>query len=154
MAANCTPDRQQGGFTLIELLVVLLIIAALLTIVPSITAGLPALRLRAAADGLVQRMQALRDQALRRGAATELTLDPVGRRYTTTFTPVPVAFPPVVEQVGISTASPLPLGRDPEIHFYPDGSATATTIRLTHGWVVEVIAIDWLTGRIARHAAR
>ena len=139
------------GFTLIELLVVLAIIALAMIAVPSIVAGLPGVRLRAATDDMVATLRGLHEEAIRRQDTTELILDPVARAYRDSTGRGAQALPPVVSSVGfraITIGPAVPLVR---IRFFADGSASGGTIRLQHGSLSTSIVIDWLTGRVEPH---
>jgi general secretion pathway protein H len=135
---------------MIELLVVLAILAVLVAVLPSPFAGLPSLQLRAAEDELVDTLRRLHDDAIRRGGATELTLDTRSLTYSATGAPSARRLPPVVEAV--TSAEQHVVSDDDMIllRFFADGSATGETIRLLHGSSARQVRIDWLTGRARR----
>ena len=138
------------GFTLVELLVVILIIALLMTGVPKLIAGLPGVRLRAAADEMVNRLKGLHGEALRRGATMSLIVDPAARTYRISTDPVPHPIPEVVDRVDVKSPGVLPSVGTAQIRFFADGTATAGTVRLRHGQRSAAITVDWLTGRVRR----
>lgn len=141
--------RAEQGFTLVEMLVVLAILAVMMAGAPSIFAGLPALKLRAAADGMADTLRGLHDSAIKRGSAQALVLDMVARSYVTTTDLVQHRLPEVVERVEFQGRS-VPPGAPLQVRFFPDGSATASTILLRHGNRSEMVTVDWLTGQVRR----
>ncbi len=136
------------GFTLVELLVVMVIIALLMTGVPKLIAGLPGVRLRAAADEMAERLKRLHGEALRRGATMALIVDPAARTYRVSTDPVPYRLPEVVDRVDVGSRGGLPADGTAQIRFFADGTATAGTVRLRHGQRSAAITVDWLTGRV------
>ena len=142
--------RNQLGFTLVELLVVMVIIALLMTAVPSLIAGLPGVRLRAAADEMAERLKRLHGEALRRGATMALIVDPAARTYRISTDNVPHPLPEVVDRVNVKSPRVLPADGTAQVRFFADGTATAATVRLRHGQRSAAITVDWLTGRVRR----
>jgi general secretion pathway protein H len=142
------------GFSLLELIVVLAIIAAAIIAIPNIFAGLPGVRLRTAADGMVAVLRGLHEEAIRREQTTELVLDPATRSYRTSTVAQGQLLPAVVTDVGFTNADRAgnAAGADvaPHIRFYADGSASGGTIRLSHGTLSVSVGVDWLTGRVSR----
>lgn len=145
------PRRSERGFTLIEMLVVLTIIALAMTAVPMVFAGLPSIRLRAAADGMAATLRQLHDQAIRRGETTELILDPATRTYRVSTDAVLRRLPAVVAKVGFTTAAFWRSDNSASIRFFADGSATGGTIVFEHGRRAAAVTVDWLTGRVQRN---
>jgi type II secretion system protein H len=143
--------RRSKGFTLIELLVVMVIIALLMAGVPRLIAGLPGVRLRAAAGDMADRLKGLHSEALRRGATMALIVDPAARTYRISTDTVPHPLPEVVEWVDVKSPGVSPADRTAQIRFFADGTATAGTVRLRHGQRSAAITVDWLTGRVRRN---
>jgi general secretion pathway protein H len=82
MAKQIGPAR---GFTLIELTITLMVLAvAAAFVAPSIGRGLDGLRARAEISGFVGYLRAAREQAVTRGEAQEVHLDPDTRTLTIT----------------------------------------------------------------------
>src|SRR5271163_887274 len=138
------------GFTLVELLVVMVIIALLMTGVPRLIAGLPGVRLRAAADDMADRLKGLHSEALRRGATMALIVDPAARTYRISTDTLPHPLPEVVDRVDVKSSGILPADGTAQISFFADGTATAGMVRLRHGRRAAAITVDWLTGRVRR----
>ena len=144
-------ERHQPGFTLVELLVVMTIIALAMVAIPAIVSGVPSMRLRTAADGMVATLRELHQQAIRRGKTTELVLDPAARAYRVSADPAPRHFPEIVAELGFEpTAALLLSNRNASIRFFADGSASGGTLFLKNGERVAAIKVDWLTGRVRR----
>ena len=138
------------GFSLIELMVVLAVIGLMLLTVPKFVAGMPGVRLRAAADDIVGTLRQLHETAIRRQITTGLWLDPQARTYRLSTAAGTQALPPIVTSVGVATVAFHPDERIAHILFFADGSATGGTIRLQHADLRASIRVDWLTGRVGR----
>jgi general secretion pathway protein H len=119
--------------------------------VPNIVAGLPGVRLRAAADAMAGRLRSLHEAAILDADTTEFVLDPRARTDRVSTEAGIHALPPVVSAVGFRPTALLPAGHIARVRFYADGSASGGTIRLRHGDRSVSIVIDWLTGRVSRH---
>jgi type II secretion system protein H len=140
-----------AGFTLIELLVVLAILAILAVAIPSLTAGLPGVRLRAEAMRLSETMRQLHDDAIRQGVDREITFDLVTRHYTVPPAKMTHDMSPTVDRLELVTDKVMHGEQTTHIRFFADGSATDATIRLWHGKRFSTVTIDWLTGRVVQH---
>ncbi len=147
--ASRRDDRRAAGFTLMEMLVVLTIIALLTAVTPALLGHLPGMRLKAADIAMADTLRQLRERAIRNGSETQMTVDPIARRYVLSSDAVPHALPTVVERLDIATNGQVRPATVRRLRFFPDGSATGATIRLWHGNQSASIAIDWLTGRIS-----
>jgi general secretion pathway protein H len=145
-----SPAGGASGFTLIEMLVVLSLMALLMIAVPWIGAGLPGVRLRAAADDLILVLKELHGEAIRRGAMTELVLDPAARAYRISSDGAARRLPASVGEVGFKASAVLPSNAAARVRFFADGSASGGTILLRQGAHSQAIAVDWLTGRVRR----
>ena len=137
-----------SGFTLLELMVVLVIMATMLLVVPRMSTGLAGARLRAATAAFADTLRGLRDQAVRTGKPTGVLLDSARRSYRETDASLDKAFPEIVESIQVDGDTPVLGGKAVAIRFFPDGSATSATIFLVHGSRRQIVAIDWLTGRV------
>jgi general secretion pathway protein H len=118
--------------------------------VPRLIAGLPGVRLRAAADEMADRLKGLQSEALRRGATMALIVDPAARTYRISTNTVPYRLPEVVDRIDVKSPGVLPADGAAQIRFFADGTATAGTVRLRHGQRSAAITVDWLTGRVRR----
>ncbi|HEY1258691.1 MAG TPA: GspH/FimT family protein [Stellaceae bacterium] len=143
--------RGEHGFSLVELMVVLTIIALATAAAPMIFAGLPEVRLRAAAADMAATLRGLHQQAIRRGETTELVLDLRARSYSMSGDPAPHPLPAVVATLGFESPSLWHPDGSPTVRFFPDGSATGGTIHFANGARSTTVMVDWLTGRVRRH---
>jgi general secretion pathway protein H len=139
----------EAGFTIIEMMIVLVIIAMAMTVAPAIVSGLAGGRLRAASDELIAQLRDARGQAIRRNAPAELVLDLSKRGYSGPGDAGLHVLPAVVDAVDVTPPDLVQQpGQIAHIRFLADGSADPARISLRHGTSTNVIAIDWLTGRV------
>lgn len=127
----------ERGFTLLEMIVVLAVLGLTVGLViahgPLRSAGLDA---RSAASMLAGTLRAARSEAIADDR------------------PVGVAFdgPAGLVRVGTGPARPLGARLEPPgrpLVFLPDGSSAGARIGVASGPVRKVVAVDWLTGRVA-----
>lgn len=130
---------------------VLGIVALTFVLAPRIFAGLPGVRLRAAADEIAATLRGLHEEAIRRQTVTELILDPSARAYRVSTAPGLHRLGEAVTGVGFTSVAILEAGTSPRVRFFADGSSSGGTIRLAHGPLAESVSVDWLTGRVSRH---
>ncbi len=132
------------------MMVALAVIGMAMAVAPAIISGLDGSRLRGASDGLIATLREVRNQAMRRGAATELVLDLPRRGYTMSTQPGFHPLPAIVEALDVG---PDTL-KEPEgivrIRFLSDGTASPARISLRHGATSTAVAVEWLTGRVRR----
>ena len=147
-----TPRPGARGFTLIELAVTLLVLAlAAAVIVPGIGRSIESVRARAEISGFAAYLRAAREQAITRGEAHAVRLDPETRSLAITAGGSEVR----------STRSFTYLLRiepDPpdalEVQFAPLGFSTGGTFRiLAPGNRYYVVTVDPLTGRVSSRLA-
>ena len=136
-----------SGFTLLELLVVLAILAVLIAVVPTAVAGLPAIRLRAAAAAFGETLRQAHDDAVSQGHAVDVAINTRQHSYVASGLPT-VALPPVVERIDARRDGPGVQDELTNFRFFADGSATGGTIMLRHGQRRATIVVEWLTGRV------
>ena len=138
----------QAGFSLLELLVVLTLIGLITAALPAVlSAGLPGLRLKAAARDMVDVLRDAHAQALKTHKELVLTVDTESGRYGIISTTEPTAIP-----AGAALRFrdiPYAEARGPIAHirFFPDGSSTGGSIGLVEKGQQYWIGVDWLTGR-------
>lgn len=148
--SRCGPLFPDRGFTLIEMLVVLVIAAVAMSAIPTILAGLPGARLRAAADQMAGILRELHSEAIGSRTTMEFVLDPAVRVYRITGDANARKLPDIVAEVDVKTEAALPAEGPPTIRFFADGSATGGTIRFHRNAQSAAITVDWLTGRVRR----
>jgi type II secretion system protein H len=151
--AKAAGPSHPRGFTLIELLVVLAILVVAMVAMPRLIAGLPGVRLRAAADEMAAALRNLHEAAIVAGDTTEMILDPKARTYRVSTEAGSHPLPQVVDEIRFRPVAPVSTGPDDAriIRFYGDGSANGGAIRLGHGDLSASISVDWLTGRVSTH---
>jgi general secretion pathway protein H len=150
MRGRARRARPPAGFTLIELLVVITVAALLALAVPSVAAGIPALRFRAEVSRLAVTLRRAHDDAVRTGTDRDIVLDVALRRYTRLPENTVRDLSGTAERIEVSTAGDIRPGRTVAIRFFGDGSATGASIRLSREGRSGVVTIDWLTGRVAQ----
>lgn len=129
------------GFTLLELLValaVVVIVATAVTALAPMSSSLSAHKTKA--DALVHDLAAMRSTAIRTGQVVRMTVAPDGAHYKTgdhveTLEP------------------PHRITADTEVMFFPDGTASSSTLSLTSGPYESSVRVDALLGvaRVADH---
>jgi type IV fimbrial biogenesis protein FimT len=146
------PGEDQRGFTLIELAVTLLVLAlAAAVVVPSVGRSVESVRARAEISGFAAYLRAAREQAIARGEAQLVRLDPDTRtlaitaadsaavRSTRTFTYL----------LRIQPEPPEAL----DVMFAPLGFSNGATYHiLAPGNRHYVIVVEPFTGRVSTHA--
>ena len=150
--ARVSGARRRRGFTLIELAITLMVLAiAAALVAPSVGRGLDSLRTRAEVSGFVGFLRAAREQAVTRGLAQEVRLDP------DTLTLVITADG---SSVGASRSFSylLRIDADPpdarSVRFQPQGlSSGGRFYLLAPGERRYVVTVDPLTGRVAGRLA-
>ena len=148
---SACPDELQSGFSLVEMLVVLAVLALCMGV-----AG-PSLRDRSGArvlDATVHQISALlraaRSEAILSSADASVGLDLEARRMNASWTAHDISIPETVQIEVLTAREELTTATTPTFRFFPDGSATGGTIRLSTPATARAISIDWLTGRITR----
>jgi general secretion pathway protein H len=148
------PDRfMKRGFTLIELAVTMMVLAiAAAFVAPSLGRGLDGVRARAEVAGFTGFLRAAREQAVTRGEAQEVRLDPEGRTLFITADGS--------DAVRSSRSFTFLQRIDPDppsartVRFEPEGlSSGATYYILAPGDRRYVVRVDPLTGRISSRVA-
>jgi general secretion pathway protein H len=137
----------ERGFTLLELLVVLVILSLMLTLAPSLMAGGGA-KLRVAARDLTFDLRQLRDNAIRDGITTSLTLDAAHHGYQLNPANRLRPLPQDADLTLTPGAPPLVGDPTPEIIFYPDGSSSGGTLTLEDRTVSYAVRVDWVGGQL------
>jgi general secretion pathway protein H len=142
------PAEPDAGFTLLEVIVVVVILGLVLGMVASNgPMRSPRLAQAAAARDIRQSLQDAAARAIAQDRTTVFRLDPasgVWREGARSGT-VPAGTHIIFHGVAGFAAREGSLGT---VMFTPDGSASGGRITLAGPAGVQVIAIDWLTGRI------
>jgi prepilin-type N-terminal cleavage/methylation domain-containing protein len=136
------------GFTLVEILVVLAIIGLLIGIgMPFYFSQQSRTRFIAANQEMVSDLQAARRTALRENKTVTLALNPSQATYSLFDKTKKLAI-----HMKITRDEPEPSSAVQTVRFYADGSADPVTVILSDPPHVAELRVDWLTGRITRHA--
>lgn len=145
--------RGDAGFTLFEMLVVMAIIgmtaAALSTLYRSPSAGV---RVRAEALLAASRLRDLRAAAMAAGGERVATIDAAARviRFGDGRAPLALgrSIAVTVTAADSERGSPTTAG----IRFFPNGSSSGATIKLSSERQAYEIRVNWLTGRVSTDA--
>jgi general secretion pathway protein H len=141
------------GFTLIELAVTLLVLAlASAFVAPAIGRGLDNLRTRAEVSGFAGFLRAAREQAVTRGEAQEVRLDPESRTLAIWVEGAQSARSSRSFSHLVSIESDPPTART--VTFQPQGLSSGGTFHiLAPGDRRYVVTVDTLTGRVSTRLA-
>jgi len=143
------------GFTVLELMIAIVIVAMIyalaVPVFPRLVAGT---RLKAVASELLHDLRAARGAAISQGRAIRLTLDADTGGGATGYAvegdprTLPwncrLAVAPAPDALALLPPS---LGADVALAFFPDGSATGATLRVSQGDRALRLTVDGLTGR-------
>ena len=127
------------------------IIAILAAAIPAVTAGIPAMRLRAEAARLSETMRQAHDDAIRQGIDMEIVFDPAALRYVVLPANAARDMAPAVDRLELAVDAVMHAEHTMRVRFFGDGSATGAMVRLWHGKRSNAITVDWLTGRVVEH---
>jgi len=141
------------GFTLIELAVTLLVLAlASAFVAPAIGRGLDNLRTRAEVSGFAGFLRAAREQAVTRGEAQQVRVDPESRTLAIWVEGAKSARSSRSFSYLVSIEPDPPTAKT--ITFHPQGLSTGGTFRiLAPGDRRYVVTVDTLTGRVSARLA-
>jgi general secretion pathway protein H len=106
------------------------------------------------AKELAALLRAARAEAILSGSATSVTIDLVGKRAAASWDSDVVAIPPAAVVTVRSAREESANAALPGFRFFADGSGTGGSVRLQSDRVSQLIAIDWLTGRVDRVVER
>ena len=144
-----TPGARDRGFTLIEILVVLAILGLTVGLVAARgPARSQALDLRSGADQVARSLRLARSQAIAGNRDVAFTLDLARRSFHVGDGPWQ-ALPPAIELGMVTANGAADAPAQGGIVFAPDGGATGGRVRLATANRVLIIAVDWLSGRVA-----
>lgn len=136
------------GFTLLELLVVMAILAILMVLArPLLPRPGGGAELKAAAAEVAAGLRAARAASIRTNAETVVMID-VARRALRTGSRWALDLPPDVDLSLRSAADEVIAPAAAGIRFFPDGSSTGGSLSLARGNSVQVVRVEWLTGRV------
>ncbi len=149
--AESRPASPQRGFTLLELMVALAIAGLLLAVaVPASYRFYESMQYRQAVRTVVTTLAAARYQAVNRGRAQDVAVDPFANSlaFDGEVTDLPHGL-----QLTVHSAGELNRGRAGVIRFYPEGGASGGGIDLQRADGSGVrISVDWLMGRVTQES--
>jgi len=137
------------GYTLVEMLVVLTVLGLLITAVPVvISAGRSGVSARVEAQNLADELRAVRLLAINNYEATNLLIDLWRKTYVVQPRQRLHRFPETLELEfrdarGVLSDSPA------EFRFFPDGSSTGGSLKISTRGEVHLVVAHALTGRIS-----
>lgn len=149
MLLRSRAGENASGYTLVELLVVLTLIGLLVAAAPAvISAARPGTQLRALAYDLADALRAARSAAILNGAEFSVVIDLDNKTVVAAHDKHLRPFPSdiALEFFGPRSAQNGSLA---EFRFYPDGSSSGGTVRLTLGAQSHTVTDHAFTGRIA-----
>jgi len=137
------------GFSLIELLVVLLIASLLIALVPPLFSGAVAgTELRSTARSLSAALRLTRSRSITSGQQHALTLDLTQRWFSVAGSPRKRPIPSGLAVQLLTAQRELVNAERGRIHFYPDGSSSGGSIRLSGAGGELLVTVDWFSGGI------
>jgi len=141
--------NHESGFTLFEMLVVMAIIAMVLTIAPSIYAGvIPSYEVRQFANDVANAARDMRRQARITGSVQSLIIDTNEQQLISQSAALDVP-DDVILSFEAATVYGFPL--NDEVRFYSSGASSGGTLLLERGNLRVEVSFDWLSGAIEVH---
>jgi general secretion pathway protein H len=140
-------SKSESGFTLTELVVVLAIVTLAAAIAfPSLKKGQKERSVTLFSERIVGALFESRLRAMARNEVASLEFNPETRIFGASGN-TPVVLPPNVK-VELLTARGEQFASNPSYRFFPDGSSTGGSIKLTAEKISYTIKLRWLTGEI------
>jgi len=136
-----------NGWSLIELLVVLSIVGAVSSLaLPSLRDSIPSLRLSAEARQIVVLFREAQRRAVESGQETAVQVDLAD--YTLRSNAGgSLTIDPQYEILAVSAASPAQGVNATEVRFFPDGTSTGASLRLSYRQRHVEVVVDWMFGK-------
>jgi general secretion pathway protein H len=142
---------RERGFTLIELLVTLMIMVLILGVaVPQFSRGMTSVQLRQSTQEIAALLRQARSIAVTQSQVAELKLNAEKHTLNSAQGGQAYQWPADIDIEALSSATPL-YAEDTTIHFYPDGTASATLLTISANERSYTIEVDWLTARVRVH---
>ncbi|WP_045836334.1 GspH/FimT family pseudopilin [Hyphomicrobium sp. 99] len=147
---NSAPDNRAAGFTLFEVLAVMVVVGMMVVALSTFNRpGTAALELKAAAMQTASRLRDLRSVAITKGKDRVALIDVNAHwvEFNDGRAPVTInrAIAVAVTAAESERRSPTTSG----IRFFPNGSSTGATIKLSTERQAYEVRVNWLTGRVS-----
>ncbi len=148
-------NESEAGLTLIELIAALAIAALIAALaVGTLRWGRPGALTRNAAFDLVAVLRQARAQAQMSSKPHAVNLDLSAKRYAVEPRGASGSIPADMAIVVKTSTAEVVADDRASIRFYPDGSSSGGEIRLSQGLGVQIVRINWLSGRISVETAQ
>lgn len=147
-AADCggAPGSRTGGFTTLEILVTLAVVALVAALLAGSLRSPPAsVRVMAEARQLAAQMQRLRTAAITTKVEQRFVVDTVQRVYGTPGARM-VQIPDDMD-ISAELAAGAERGQG-VVRFFPTGSSSGASIRLSVGNITAAVLVNWATGAV------
>ena len=156
--------HRAGGFTLLELLVVLVIAGMLVALVPPVvSAVVPGAKFKVAARELAVSLRDARNQAIVQSSIVNVDFEFEPPQYKVANgvahalpRSVQIEFLDIYATTRAQSFASLSIGPGEKyrLRFYPDGSSSGATVRLSRLDSHYLIDVGWLMGRVTVSEAR
>ncbi|MBY0562352.1 GspH/FimT family pseudopilin [Hyphomicrobium sp.] len=144
------PGNHAAGFTLLEVLAVMVVVGMMVVALSAFNRpGTAALELKAAAIETASRLRDLRSTAIARGKDRVAIIDVNARRVAFDDGRAPVT---INRAIAVDVTAAESERRSPTtsgIRFFPNGSSTGATIKLSSERQAYEVRVNWLTGRVS-----
>ncbi|SFV29604.1 GspH/FimT family pseudopilin [Hyphomicrobium facile] len=144
------PGNRAAGFTLLEVLAVMVVLGMMVVALSAFNRpGTGALELKAAAIETASRLRDLRSDAIARGKDRVAIIDVNARGVAFSDGRAPVA---INRAIAVDVTAAESERRSPTasgIRFFPNGSSTGATIKLSSERQAYEVRVNWLTGRVS-----
>jgi general secretion pathway protein H len=142
--------RSEAGFTLVEILAVMSIAALSLAAVSFLySSPSGATKVKSAALMTASRLRDLRAAAMSRGEERVARIDPGARTLLFGDGRPVLRLDPSIDILVTSAEGESATPKTAGVRFYPNGSSSGATIKLTAERQTYEIRVNWLTGRVS-----
>lgn len=144
------PGSSTAGFTLFEVLAVMVVVGMMVVALSAFNRpGTAALELKAAAMQMASRLRDLRSAAIARGKDRVAIIDVNARWVKFDDGRAPVAINRAIAVAVTAAESERRSPTSSGIRFFPNGSSTGATIKLSSERQAYEVRVNWLTGRVS-----
>ena len=125
----------------------MIMVAILLVAVPQFARAMSGLQLRESTQTIAAMLRQTRNSAITTAKEATLVLNMEQQTLRADGGGAPYQWPDDINVEPVDDNAPQ-LATDMTIHFYPDGTASATSLSISAGERQYVVVVDWLTGRV------